>query len=102
MKKNYYGFAHNFGANMGVQGAPHGDGGTLHVFGSKKTRDEWVIDGPACIGERGARTVYPASKVRAHVKDHHGYGTGDMTTRELVESALKHGIVSDGDDWSVQ
>ena len=91
----YYGFAHKYGANIDVQGAPNGDGGSLHVFASKKARDEWVDRGPEYVGANGARVAYPASKVRAHVKDNCGYEAGNMATRELVDRALKDGIVRD-------
>ncbi len=92
--KNYYGFAHNFGSNMSVLGAPHGDGGRLHIFDSKKTRDNWVSDGPAYIGDRGARISYSEKMVRAHVVTGE-YGESDMTTRELVDQACDIHTVED-------
>ena len=92
--KYYYGFHHYYGANVQVQGAPNGDGGRLFVFSSKADRDEWV-------GEQTTTTVhkvaYPASQVRPHVTRYYYYGAGvsDVTTRALVDEALRCGIFQD-------
>jgi len=85
-KNNYYAFAHSYGSTTHVQGAPHGDGGQLQVFGSKSDRDAWVDGGPGYQGDTGARVIYPSSKVRAHVVTGE-YLESEKTTRELVDAA---------------
>ena len=92
--KNHYAFAHSFGSTTHVQGAPHGDGGQLHVFCSAADRDDWIAEGPDYVGSNGARTKYPFSRVRAHVV------TGDcaeihMTTVDLVDQSCEIYVTED-------
>ena len=84
--RNFYGFAHKYGSDVRVIDDPHGDGGQLFVFDSKASRDDWVSDGPAYLGENGARTKYPARLVRAHVVTG-DYGESGWTTPDLVDQA---------------
>ena len=86
--RNFYGFAHRYGSDIRVIGAPHGDGGQLFVFDSRASRDDWISDGPAYLGENGARTKYPAHRVRAHVVTGE-YRESDWPTRYLVDQACE-------------
>lgn len=87
-QKYYYGFSHNYGKTTLVQGAPHGDGGELHIFSSKSDRDDWVN------GDSNKREAYPSAKVRGHVKTGE-YNEHLYSTRDLVDQALKYGYAVD-------
>jgi len=87
----FYALKHTYGSDTIAAGERYDHTGTLHVFDSKKARDQWVSDGPRYRNERGYRTPlsgnskrarhYRRGRLRASVTIH--YRDGTTTTEHM-------------------
>ena len=93
---HYYAFYHDYGVNMRYA-ADNLPAGTLHVFSSRRSRDEWVSDERYeggnvhrdVMGSREARRLL-VNYVAANALEWAPFVDAQYTIDELIDKAREH------------